>query len=294
MSATITFPDDYVDELNIEGENFPIVDTDSRTAIGDLITDVGNINTAIESIENTIESIEGSNVDLNGTNIYGTDSINAFPAAKNILIGSDTFEEYILDRCELRTTTEQISVGPLNAHEYIAYSDNYHYVTAPDGENPLASDYMLLGVIGWTQWHHSIRITSRTCGIYHSLTPTPSTHFRLSFGVENDSDSALTGGTITFTLLWATRRATATRPDARTYVVCPNCNGFDTNCPYWISAENRHMTTIEILEFEWLEWHYYDPNDGNWYELRTGNTDPVEKPWYVSVEDSDYTYESPH
>lgn len=32
MSATITFPDDYVDELNIEGENYPIVDTDARTA----------------------------------------------------------------------------------------------------------------------------------------------------------------------------------------------------------------------------------------------------------------------
>lgn len=289
MSATITFPDDYVDELNIEGEDYPIVDTDARTAIGDLITDVGDI-------QNTIESIESSNVDLNGTNIYGTVSVNAFPDAKNILIGSDSLEEYILDRCGLKTTTEQIPVGPFSAHEYIPYSSNSHYVTAPDDKPPLESDYMLLGVIGWTQYHHSVRVTSRTCDVYRSLTPTPSIHFRLSFGVENENDSALAGGTITFTLLWATRRATATLPDARRYVVCPNCNGYDTNCPYWISAENRHMTTIEILEFEWLEWHYYNPNDGNWYELRTGNTDPVEKPWYVSVEDSDYTYtnESPH
>lgn len=40
------------------------------------------------------------------------------------------------------------------------------------------------------------------------------------------------------------------------------------------------MTSQEIEEFEWLEWHYL-ADDGQWYELRTGNTEPVEKPDYV-------------
>lgn len=61
-------------------------------------------------------------------------------------------------------------------------------------------------------------------------------------------------------------------------IECPNCDGTSHNCPYWTG--DRHMTEQEIKEFEWLEWHYL-ADDGQWYELRTGNTEPVEKPDYV-------------
>lgn len=62
-------------------------------------------------------------------------------------------------------------------------------------------------------------------------------------------------------------------------VECPNCDGSSHDCPYWTG--DRHMTEQEIKEFEWLEWHYL-ADDGQWYELRTGNTEPVEKPDYVT------------
>lgn len=62
---------------------------------------------------------------------------------------------------------------------------------------------------------------------------------------------------------------------------CPCCgNGLSSECVYYIHNEKRHMTETEIKEFEWLEWHYL-AEDGNWYEVRTGNTEPVEKPDYV-------------
>lgn len=64
-------------------------------------------------------------------------------------------------------------------------------------------------------------------------------------------------------------------------ISCPCCgDGLSSNCVYYIHNEKRHMTETEIKEFEWLEWHYLD-EDGNWHELRTGNTEPVEKPDYV-------------
>ena len=62
---------------------------------------------------------------------------------------------------------------------------------------------------------------------------------------------------------------------------CPCCvNGLSTNCVYYIHNEQRHMTETEIKEFDWLEWHYQG-EDGNWYEVRTGNNEPVEKPDFV-------------
>ena len=62
---------------------------------------------------------------------------------------------------------------------------------------------------------------------------------------------------------------------------CPCCSdGASTDCVYYIHNENRHMTKQEIKSFEWLEWHYLG-NDEQWYELRTGNNEPVEKPDYV-------------
>lgn len=64
-------------------------------------------------------------------------------------------------------------------------------------------------------------------------------------------------------------------------ISCPCCgDGLSSNCVYYIHNENRHMTEEEIKAFEWLEWHYL-AEDGQWYELRTGNTEPVEKPDYV-------------
>lgn len=62
-------------------------------------------------------------------------------------------------------------------------------------------------------------------------------------------------------------------------VNCSVCDGKSHDCPYWTG--NRHMTEQEIKAFEWLEWHYL-AEDGQWYELRTGNTEPVEKPDYVT------------
>ena len=62
---------------------------------------------------------------------------------------------------------------------------------------------------------------------------------------------------------------------------CPCCgNGASTDCVYYIHNEKRHMTETEIKEFDWLEWHYL-AEDGNWYEVRTGNNEPVEKPDFV-------------
>ena len=66
---------------------------------------------------------------------------------------------------------------------------------------------------------------------------------------------------------------------AKAKIECPNCGGTSHNCPYWVG--DRHMTTQETKEYEWLEWHYL-ADDGQWYELRTGNTEPVEKPDYVT------------
>lgn len=43
-------------------------------------------------------------------------------------------------------------------------------------------------------------------------------------------------------------------------VNCPNCNGYDRDCVYWIHNENRHMTEDEISDFEFWEAHYVDEN----------------------------------
>lgn len=45
-------------------------------------------------------------------------------------------------------------------------------------------------------------------------------------------------------------------------VNCPNCNGYDRDCPYWIYNESRHMTEEEIADFEFWEGHYID-EEGN-------------------------------
>lgn len=62
---------------------------------------------------------------------------------------------------------------------------------------------------------------------------------------------------------------------------CPCCgDGQSSECVYYIHNEEKHMTEAEIKEFNWLEWHYQG-EDGNWYEVRTGNNEPVEKPDFV-------------
>lgn len=42
---------------------------------------------------------------------------------------------------------------------------------------------------------------------------------------------------------------------APTKISCPNCNGNNHNCVYWVHNENRHMTEIEIADFEYWEGH---------------------------------------
>lgn len=69
---------------------------------------------------------------------------------------------------------------------------------------------------------------------------------------------------------------------AQKKIDCPCCgNGLSNDCVYYIHNEKRHMTETEIKSFDWLEYHYL-ADDGQWYELRTGNTEPVEKPDYVT------------
>ena len=46
---------------------------------------------------------------------------------------------------------------------------------------------------------------------------------------------------------------------------CPCCNGSNNACVYWVHNENRHMTEIEIADFEYWEGHYIDKN-GNVHE----------------------------
>lgn len=46
---------------------------------------------------------------------------------------------------------------------------------------------------------------------------------------------------------------------------CPCCNGSNNTCVYWVHNENRHMTEIEIADFEYWEGHYIDEN-GNVHE----------------------------
>ena len=46
---------------------------------------------------------------------------------------------------------------------------------------------------------------------------------------------------------------------------CSCCDGNNHNCVYWVYNENRHMTEIEIADFEYWEWHYID-NNGNVHE----------------------------
>ena len=48
--------------------------------------------------------------------------------------------------------------------------------------------------------------------------------------------------------------------------ICPCCDGQNHNCVYWIHNKNRHMTEIEIAEFEYWEGHYID-EDGNVHEF---------------------------
>ena len=46
---------------------------------------------------------------------------------------------------------------------------------------------------------------------------------------------------------------------------CPCCDGNNHNCVYYVHNENRHMTEIEIADFEYWEGHYIDEN-GNVHE----------------------------
>lgn len=49
-------------------------------------------------------------------------------------------------------------------------------------------------------------------------------------------------------------------------VNCPNCDGNNCHCVYWIHNENRHMTEEEIADFEYWESHYIDES-GNVHEF---------------------------
>lgn len=51
-----------------------------------------------------------------------------------------------------------------------------------------------------------------------------------------------------------------TKAKAPTKIDCPNCNGNDNRCLYWVHNENRHMTEKEITDFEFWECHYIDEN----------------------------------
>lgn len=46
---------------------------------------------------------------------------------------------------------------------------------------------------------------------------------------------------------------------------CPCCDGNNYNCVYYVHNENRHMTEVEIADFEYWEGHYIDEN-GNVHE----------------------------
>lgn len=46
---------------------------------------------------------------------------------------------------------------------------------------------------------------------------------------------------------------------------CPCCDGNNHNCVYYVHNENRHMTEMEITDFEYWEGHYIDEN-GNVHE----------------------------
>lgn len=51
-----------------------------------------------------------------------------------------------------------------------------------------------------------------------------------------------------------------TKTKAPTKINCPNCNGSNHNCVYWVYNENRHMTEKEITDFNYWECHYIDEN----------------------------------
>lgn len=52
------------------------------------------------------------------------------------------------------------------------------------------------------------------------------------------------------------------KADADACIDCPNCNGNDCDCVYYLHDENRHMTEDEIADFEFWECHYID-EEGN-------------------------------
>lgn len=55
-------------------------------------------------------------------------------------------------------------------------------------------------------------------------------------------------------------KTTKAKAKAPTKINCPNCNGNDNSCVYWVHNENRHMTENEITDFEYWECHYIDEN----------------------------------
>lgn len=307
---------DYVDKLNIEGELYNVADTAAREAIDD-------ITPVIADISSTVDSLESSKVDFNGTNTYGSNAVNIFPDDVNLKIGkngvSDNLRNYVTDMTvHLYLSEFMVNFGALSANEYISVTS--YKVTPPDGKNIANSAWTLLGIMGWYQSDRDLRLTSHwaTTAYFRasdsdghaarSSSDSSSTRWSaVRFGLKNTGASTTNDCYINFRLLWGMRigepvhvysAAPASHPLTPRDVPeidCPNCDGTDTTCPYWISGENRHMTTREILEFEWLEWHYYNLDDDHWYELRTGNSDPVTVPWYVQVDGFNYTYDShPH
>lgn len=272
---TIPVSENYVDELRIEGIDHEIVDTNARTTIEGLETTFNEFETTVEE----------TMVNLNGNNTYGHDSVSSFPGPNNIIVDSKTLFEYLRSVLRLVVTTHSISFNSISAKEWVPIDD--YLIDTPDNKVANLSDYKPIGIVGHYQWNYHIRLTSH----YLSGPLTPSKKYAISCGLENTSSNSVSGGAIKFKILWASKAfvgllaGTGQEASSSSSTIdCPNCDGNGvqsdgTPCPYWLSSENRHMTTREIQEFEWLEWHYQDPETGLWYESRTGNTDPVDYPF---------------
>lgn len=57
-----------------------------------------------------------------------------------------------------------------------------------------------------------------------------------------------------------TKAKAQTKTEESTKINCPNCDGSNHNCVYWIHNYDRHMTEEEIIDFNYWECHYIDEN----------------------------------
>lgn len=184
---TIPVSENYVDELRIEGVDHEIVDTNARTTIEGLETTFNEFETTVEE----------TMVNLNGNNTYGPNSVSSFPGPDNIIVDSKTLFEYLRSVLRFVKTSHSFSFGSLSAKEWVPIDD--YLIDTPDNEAANLSDYEPIGIVGHYQWNYHIRLTSR----YLSGPLTPSNKYAISFGLENTSSNSVSGGSITFRVLWA-------------------------------------------------------------------------------------------